>query len=224
MAGIEALKSSNVDFNILAVVTAQSARNAEKIYRFFKKNKLRYQQYIPCLDPIGERGKRAYSLTPDSYAAFFIELFDFLFSDIINCVFFYIRHFENKLGIMSGYPPEHCGMSWRCAMQYVTEADATVYPCDFYARDGYELGNFAVDGFDEIEARLEAGGFITQSTVKSPECSECKHYFICKGGCRRDREAEGGAIGLNYYCSAYKVFYDHAVPMLIELIKRKGIR
>ena len=222
MAGIEALKTSGAAFNILTVVTAQSAHNAEKIYRFFKRNGLLYQQYIPCLDPMGKRGREAYSLTPENYAAFFTELLDLWFSDIISGEFIYIRHFENMLGALRGHPPEHCGMSGRCAMQYVIEADGTVYPCDFYTRDGYELGSLAEEGFDGIEARLAASGFIASSAAISPECAECEYYFICRGGCRRDRDAGGGTLELNYYCAAYKAFYRHAIPKLADITGRRG--
>jgi uncharacterized protein len=222
MAGIDVLKLFSVEFNILTVVSAQSAHCADKIYRFFKKNGLLYQQFIPCLDPIGERGQKPYSLTPGGYTAFFTELFDSWFSDIISGEFIYIRHFENMLAVMRGYPPEHCGMSGRCAIQYAIEADGTVYPCDFYMYGDYYLGNLVEGGFDEIDARPEAGGFIKSSAAISPECSGCDYFFICRGGCRRDRDAGDGIPGLNYYCAAYKAFYRHAIPKLASIIERRG--
>ena len=39
-------------------------------------------------------------------------------------------------------------MYGRCSMQNVIEADGTVYPCDFYALDEYEMGNITDSNVD----------------------------------------------------------------------------
>ncbi|MEG0766985.1 MAG: radical SAM protein, partial [Clostridia bacterium] len=46
------LARHHVETNILTVVTAQTARAPERLYRFFERQGLRYQQYIPCLPPL----------------------------------------------------------------------------------------------------------------------------------------------------------------------------
>lgn len=214
MNGIEHLKRRGAEFNILSVVTSRSARDAGRIYRFFAKNELKYQQYIPCLDPMNAgRGECDYSLTPDMYARFFIELFSLWFEDMSAGNFVYIRQFENLLNVVMGYPPEHCGMFGRCAMQYVIEADGGVYPCDFYAVDRYRLGNIADDSIEDILGNLEASRFIEESLKVEGECGECEWYGVCRGGCRRDRDFMG-EVGLNYYCPALKRFYEFAMPRL----------
>lgn len=56
--GIELLEHFEVEYNILTVVSHDVACNIEKIYRFYKEKGWNYQQYIACLDPLGEkRGK-----------------------------------------------------------------------------------------------------------------------------------------------------------------------
>ena len=53
------LQQAGVDFNVLTVVTNQTVRSIGKIYGYFKRSGLRYQQYIRLPDPLGEeRGKR----------------------------------------------------------------------------------------------------------------------------------------------------------------------
>jgi len=67
----KALAEYRIEFNVLTVVTKQTASHIRKVYEFFRKNGLLYQQYIPCLDPLGEeRGKHPYSLTPKAYGDF----------------------------------------------------------------------------------------------------------------------------------------------------------
>lgn len=59
-----------VEYNILTVVTRQIAEHAEEVYREYQRNGWRYQQYIACLDPLGEEpGGREYSLTPEAYGS-----------------------------------------------------------------------------------------------------------------------------------------------------------
>ena len=49
----------------------------DRIYGYFKRSGLRYQQYIPCLDPLGEeRGQTEYALTPEADGEFLCRLLD----------------------------------------------------------------------------------------------------------------------------------------------------
>jgi uncharacterized protein len=152
------------------------------------------------------------------HAAFFKELFDLWHADALRGEFIYIRHFENLLNMARGYPPEHCGMSGCCGIQYVVEADGTVYPCDFYATGGYELGSLSQQGFEENDENRARSGFIDASIATHASCAACEYRALCGGGCRRDRDAGAGALGLNYYCGAYKSFFAHAIPGLNELL------
>ena len=214
------LAAHKVDFNILTVVTAKVAREIRSIFAFYRRNGLLYQQYIPCLDPLGEaRGGHPYSLTPALYERFLKDLFDLWFEDVTAGRFLYIRYFENLVGMLLGQPPEACGMMGICSQQYVVEADGGVYPCDFYVLDEYRLGSLTTDSFDELDARREALGFVALSQQVSDECRGCTWYALCRGGCRRDREPlrADGTLSCNYFCSAYKGFFAYAYPRLAHL-------
>lgn len=213
-----------VRYNLLTVVTAKTARHAQKIYRYFMKNGFAYQQYIPCLDPLGEeRGGAAWSLTPELYGDFLVKLFDVWFADISADRFVYIRYFENLVGMMLGHPPESCGLSGRCAVQHVAESDGSVYPCDFYMLDEYRLGNFLTDSFEDLHRRERELGFIAASLKVEESCKSCEWAALCRGGCRRDRQGSGmNEVGANYYCPAFKRFFAHAVPKLAKLLREKS--
>lgn len=212
------LAAHQVDFNLLTVVTNQTADNIGKIYGFYRRSGLLYQQYIPCLDPLGEqRGISPYSLTPEKFAKFLKALFDLWYRDVIAGKFIYIRYFENLLGMLLGRPPEHCGLSGRCALQNVVEADGSVYPCDFYCLDQYRLGNIRESGFEELAASPRAKQFLAEGLAVPERCRECRCAFICRGGCRRDREPLGE--NANYFCEAYRSFFAYALPRLQELAR-----
>lgn len=209
-----------VEYNVLTVVTARTARSIRRVYRFFMKNGLVYQQYIPCLDPLGEpRGLHPWSLTPEAYGEFLIRLFDEWYADRRAGRFVYIRYFENLAALMLGRPPESCGMLGHCGPQLVVEADGSAYPCDFYMLDDYRLGNFNTDGLPGMEARREEIGFLKESFLGLERCRTCRWARLCRGGCRRDRQGVGlHEIGQNYFCPAYLRFFEYAAPKLATLL------
>ena len=225
MHTVKLLDQNGVDYNVLTVVTAQTAKNIKELYRFFGRKNLRYQQYIPCLDPLdGQRGENRYSLTPALYGRFLTELFDLWYSDVIHGRFIYIRYFENLLGMLLGRAPESCGISGICSRQYVVEADGSVYPCDFYMLDEYCLGTLTTDSFEQLDQRRQELRFIEDSAVWPEQCISCRWRHVCRNGCRRDRLlGRDKTIGLNYYCSAYQTFFSYAMPRL-EWLCREIVR
>jgi len=223
MHAAQLFSSCGVDFNILTVVTAPLVRNIEKVYRFYTRNNFLFQQYIPCLDAIGEeRGKKDYSLTPELYGRFLCRLFDLWYDDRKHGRPVSVRYFDNLLMVLRDTPPEACGMLGCCTIQNVVEADGEVYPCDFYVLDSYKLGNLNDVGFDQIHRKRLETGFLQSSLGKADECQTCPWKSVCRGGCRRDRDRfDGNAPGLNYYCESYKQFFSYAITRLQELAYRR---
>lgn len=211
-----------VEYNILFVVSSNVSRHAAKIYNFFKKNDFRYLQFIPCLDPLdGKPGDYPFSLTPEKFTTFIITLFDLWYNDIMADNYFSIRWFDNLAGMLMGYPPELCGMRGQCQCQFVVEADGSVFPCDFYVIDRWKMGNLLESGFDELLKSSTAQRFMKISHPVDDKCKECRHYMLCRGGCRRNREPFiDDKPALNYLCPAYIKFFDHAMEKL-ENVARK---
>lgn len=219
IASIRLLEKHHVDYNILTVVTAANARRARQLYDYFKKNGYRYQQYIECLDPIGEvPGGHDYSLTPERYEVFLKALFDAWYLDMKAGRYVYNRYFENLMMIFAGQGPESCNMRGVCGAQWVIEADGSAYPCDFYALDEWRLGNINTESFEAMEQKRADLGFIQWSTQVAETCRSCKWYALCRNGCRRNREpVTADSTGRNYFCSAYQHFFEYALPRLQEI-------
>jgi len=228
MASIRLLEKYRVDYNVLTVVTAATARSGQKIYNFYKKNKIHYQQYIECLDPLREMpGGQEYSLTPKRYETFLKSLFDAWYLDVKADKSVYNRYFDNLLMIMDRQVPESCNMRGVCGKQWVIEADGSVYPCDFYALDQWLLGNINEDSFETMDLKREELGFIRWSMKTHEDCKNCTWYPLCRGGCRRNREpVTKDSTGKNYFCDAYKGFFEYAYPRLEEVYRniRMGMR
>lgn len=198
MLSVRLLKEYKVEFNVLTVVTAYNASRIGQIYRFFKEEGLLYQQYIPCIDPLDE--ERPYSLKSEDYGSFLKELYGLWYQDGT-----YIRMFDNLVGMMRGYPPESCDMGGVCSVQYVFEADGSVYPCDFYVLDEWRLGNINEDSYDALDRKREELGFIQASCEHPQECQQCEWHWLCRNGCRRNR-----IQGKNRFCQGMKEFLEYA--------------
>ncbi len=226
METIQQLKEYEIDFNILTVVHAETVSKVNQLYNFFKRNQLPYQQYIECLDPIGEvPGQQPYSLTPELYGTFLIALFKKWYKDMAAGTYVYNRYFENLLGILVRKQPESCAMSGRCGDYLTVEADGSVYPCDFYVLDEWKMGNFCSDTILEMTQRRGELQFVEASIPVPASCKACKWYPLCRNGCRRNCEpstTEQRAV--NYFCSAYKQFFDYAYPYLEDLLKRYNMQ
>ena len=208
LAAASLLKKHRVDFNTLTVVTDDTARRIDIIYAFFRKQGLLWQQYIPCLDGLGEA--EGY-LTAEGYSRFLCRLFDLWEADVQAGRHIYIRQFENYLGMLMGRPPEACGMMGHCTQQWLIEADGSTYPCDFYALDDYYLGNFATDSLAKMDERRDALRFIEDSKEKDEACRLCRYHPICLGGCRRDRDPGDGQLQRTRFCEGYQMFFDYAL-------------
>jgi uncharacterized protein len=213
MKTIQLLKEYEAEYNILTVVNGKTAPAVRKIYSFYAKNGLMYQQYIPCLNPIGEEpGRREYALTPKVYGSFLVELFELWYEDLMQGRQPYIRQFENYISILMGFPAESCDLRGGCSIQYVTEADGSVYPCDFYVSEEYKLGNFKTDSVEQINENEKTAAFLNSMAGKTEKCRECEYLYLCHGGCKRHwYESE------NYFCEAYKQFFRAALPRMRQI-------
>ena len=219
MSSIQLFNKYHVDYNILTVVTSATSRHGQQVYNFFKKNDFRYQQYIECLDPIGEiQGGYEYSLTPERYEEFLKTTFDSWYLDMKSGRYVYNRYFENLMMIIARQGAESCNMRGVCGAQWVIEADGSVYPCDFYALDEWYLGNINQDSFETMEQQRQTLGFIEWSKQIPEDCKNCRYFGLCRNGCRRNREpVTSTSTQKNYFCSAYKNFIEYAYPRLAEI-------
>lgn len=222
LAAAKLMDKYKVEYNILTTVTIDVANNIEKIYYFFKKQGFHYLQFIPCLDELkSEQGKNSYSLTPMAYGDFLKRLFSLWYVDINTNKPMSIRYFDNLVTMVGGYPPESCGMAGSCSCYYMIEADGSVYPCDFYVTDEWNIGNVKTDDWEQMTGTETAKRFVEISGQVAAECRVCEHYQLCRGGCRRNREPISiGQNSSNYLCPSFKAFFDYAKGDLVKVAQK----
>lgn len=222
------LERYHVDYNIVSVITKESADKAGYLYKFFRKQGYQYLQLIPCMDE-SQRNQlprevedylekpNSFAVEPQQYGRFLCEMFDLWYADFCKGSQMDIRMFSNLAQMAAGYPAEECGMNGHCRCYFVVEGDGSVYPCDFYCTDEWRLGRLG-ESFHSMEESAKAKQFVTTSEEIHVKCNKCQHFLLCRGGCRRWRETGAyGNIGLNRLCSAYEMLFEHAKERIHKL-------
>lgn len=215
MDTLQRLCRSGAEFNILCVVSKYVAENPEEVFNGLAPYS--YIQYIACMDDL-DGHHRDFSLTAEAYGNFLKRSFDLYYQSFKMGHFVSIRNFDNYLAILTGRQPESCGMGWSCARYYLIEADGGVYPCDFYVLDKWKMGNINDSSFYSLANSPVAQKFVDESHHVNNECRSCQWYFLCRGGCKRDREPfTDGRPGLNNWCTAFKALFSYACPRMKEM-------
>lgn len=214
VAALELLDRAGVETNLLCVVTGQMGRSPQKVYQSLRKLGNHPMQFIPCLDPLeASRGSMPYSLSPQRYGHFLCGLFDCWYRDWQGGRYVSIRLFDDYLRILAGMAPSTCAASGACGSYLVVEGDGSLYPCDFFVLDEWYLGNINRMGVEEAMNCPQSLRFLKQGRKRPEGCNTCPYAAICRGGCPRDWTVFGPQ-GENYYCSAFRQFFDYALPRL----------
>ncbi|PWM14352.1 MAG: anaerobic sulfatase maturase [Clostridia bacterium] len=202
------MQDAGVAVNILTVITNESALRAKKLYSFYRKYSFEFIQFIPCMDSIQvEQGSLDTSLTSENYLKFLCELFKLWYRDLTVGNYVSIRHFDNWVRLMQHRSVDTCSLSGQCGSYFVVEANADVYPCDFYVTHEWLLGSIFTHDFSQMLTALEQSGFLVQSHLtRSEACADCPNENLCRGGCKRDWVYEGQQ-GRSRYCAALNAFF-----------------
>lgn len=200
--GIKMLQKYGVEFNVLSVITKKTANSIRDNYRFMKQNGIYNLQYIDCLKPLNCSFDEEIYMNSDDCFHFLDKAFRLYFNDKMIGNRISVRSFDNYLMLLRGRNAEQCGMNGFCSSQFVVEGDGTVYPCDFFCTDEWELGNINNSSFSEMSKSRRAVNFLKESYAVNDTCRSCMYFALCRGGgCKRNKVDTD-------YCEAYKKFFS----------------
>ncbi|MHA1310545.1 MAG: anaerobic sulfatase maturase [Candidatus Helarchaeota archaeon] len=213
MNSLYILQKYNVDFNILCVISKANINDVENLYSFFIENGYNYLQFIPPLECIDNK-MASFSPTSEEYGNFLCKLFDLWKDNDYNTV--YIRTFAQVLSAYLGIPPS-CPFDKTCAGYLVVEWNGDVYPCDFFVKNKFKLGNILQDDFSTLLEKKEKI-FSSRKSKISIDCYNCHWKDICWGGCLKDRYfCDNPDKSKTYFCSAYKKFFTHSYKWFTKM-------
>ena len=219
---VRLLQKYQVKINALCVVTGSCARSPEKAYRGLKKLGIGFMQFISCLDPIGiKRGQMPFSLKPEAYGQFLCRIFDLWYEDWKKGDYHSVRLFDDYVHILLGDRTSTCATCRRCGTYFVVEADGSVYPCDFYVLDEWEMGCLGEKTLSELAASEQAKSFLQWGNDKPEECRSCRWQNICNGGCKNDWVYKDGKPH-NYFCGSFKMLLQQSETRLMEIAKAEA--
>jgi len=213
LAAKKLLDKHGVQYNILCVLTSETARRARRVWDFIMAENIRHIQFIPCLEPLNQEAAPA--LTPTKFYQFYSTLFPLWKKEAQKGNVVNIRMFEDLAGMFLAGQNITCGMSGRCSPQMVVEADGGVYPCDFYVLDEYRVADLSCQNLKNVFEAVASSDFLKESRLQPTHCTDCAYVKWCGGGCKRMARAVYGAGG---NCGM-RAFLDECLTDLLATVK-----
>ncbi|WP_099221734.1 radical SAM/SPASM domain-containing protein [Listeria costaricensis] len=202
-----------IDYNVLCVLTDSLAEEAEKVFYFLKENQINYIQFIPCLDDLDAKECSNYALTPKRFAAFYRRILDLWLEELERGNYISIKLFDDLCNLLVKRQVTACGILGNCQIQYVIEADGSVYPCDFYVLDEYRLGYIQDQTLRDLFEQDRGKKFLCEGKIVSEMCNDCFFVKMCHGGCKRMKDAvyldEAGFCGYQDFLRVFLPKLDH---------------
>jgi uncharacterized protein len=225
------LQDHQVEFNVLCTVNRKNADQPIEVYRFFRiELGAQYIQFIPIVERDNEscfqEGNRVTdrSVRPDQWGHFLIEIFDEWVRRDVGQTF--VLNFDGALAGWLGRARTVCIFGPTCGQGMALEHNGDLYSCDHFVEPNYYLGNILKTPMVDLVASEKQRQFGQDKKDTLPRyCRECEVRSICNGECPKNRfiETPGGEPGLNYLCSGYKAFFQHAdkpMQIMADLIRR----
>ncbi|MGE5893830.1 MAG: anaerobic sulfatase maturase, partial [bacterium] len=232
MAGLKLLQRHKVDYNVLASVAHETAKQPLEVYRFLRGQGVEFIQFAPIVERMpdaasGRHGLKlacpasldkaepqtevtAWSVIPEEYGDFLIAIYEEWVRNDVGKVF--VMNFEWALNAWIGNPSPVCIHAEQCGRSLVIEHNGDVYACDHCVYPEYRLGNVCTDSLTAMAERSRLTGFgVTKATALPRQCRECEVLAACRGGCPKHRFATTyyNEPGLHYLCEGYKKFLMH---------------
>jgi len=222
MRGVGLLQKHEVEFNILCAVNAKNGAHGLKVYRFFRDEVATpYIQFIPVVERANDTGfqegdtvtKR--SVGSEQFGRFLVEIFDEWVRCDVGRTF--VLNFDGALAGWLGRAGTICLFGPTCGLGMALEFNGDLYSCDHFVEPKHFLGNIMETPMVELVASEKQRTFGQAKRDALPRyCRECEFVFVCNGECPKNRfvRSPDGEEGLNYLCSGYKGFFQHADPYM----------
>jgi uncharacterized protein len=231
-AGLRLLQKHNIEYNVMACVGRNTAKDPLKIYRFFKNAGAEFIQFFPIIERLPDAyatecglqlaGPAAlntfdpatavteWTVLPEQYGDFLIAIYEQWVRNDVGRIF--VMNFEWALNAWLGNPSPVCIHANQCGRSLVIEHNGDVYACDHYVYPQYKLGSILKDNLMEMVHQSPLTGFGAAKETALPRwCRECEVLAACRGGCPKHRFAKTmyDEPGLHYLCDGYRKFFLH---------------
>lgn len=178
-----------IEYNVLCVLTETLSKDARSVFEFIKDEKISFVQFIPCLDDLDTVERSNFALSPEGFVQFYRELLPLWLKELKTGCYISIKLFDDLINLLVRSQVTACGILGNCQVQYVIEADGSVYPCDFFVLDEYRMGYIQESTLRELFERQIRKSFACSRKALPEKCGNCPFYKMCRGGCKRMKDA-----------------------------------
>ena len=226
MRGLALLREAGVEFNTLTTVNCASEGHGREVYQFLKEVGSHYMQFLPVVEYVRMRGRKArpviaepgtagaqpsfWSISAEGFGRFMCEVFDeWVRSDVGT---YYVQLFDAALSAWCGQLGGVCVFGKTCSGNAVIEHNGDLYACDHYVYPRHRLGNVLETPLQELMDLPKVVQFALRKYTSLPrKCIRCPYLPACNGECPQHRDP---VTGVNVLCEGYRLFFDHAAPVL----------
>lgn len=159
--------------------------------------------------PAGRAREMGECISPEAYGEALIHLYDRWVTD---APYFLVMPLDAMLKRVLGMEFGRCPWTRHCGGRLMAvEPNGDVYNCGEYADMGseYRFGNIFQHTMEEIVTSKPIRLIMRRSAIVPSECTDCRHFDECEGGCSRDSALFGnGVLGKFHYCVSWKMVFD----------------
>ncbi len=213
-------KKNDYHVGCITVATRNHISHISDLYAFMNQNKINFKMNPLFRSGEAEKNEVELGLSVGEYAKLVIDLFDLMFDDP-NCDISNSNFVEIASSIISK-KTAGCLLGENCQGNFLAISPrGDVYPCGRFCDSGYEkyaYGNLHFDSFANIVDKIfKSEPYKRYQYIKQGECSHCKWFNICHGGCLHDGFlASGDFKHKTFLCPAYKKIFTHIENSLQE--------
>ena len=226
MEGLACLKERGVEFNTLTTVNHASEGRGAEVYRFLKQAGSRYMQFLPVVEYVRYRGKKArpqivepgtegatpafWSVSAQGFGRFMTDIFDVWVRQDVGR--YYVQLFDSALAAWCGQREGVCVFGRSCQGNAVIEHNGDLYTCDHFVYPRYRVGNVLETPLRTLMESENVKRFAYRKWTSLPlQCQRCPYLPACNGECPQHRRAD---TGVNALCEGYRLFFDHVAPAM----------
>ena len=207
MSTIKMLKEANIQFGALSVISSESAKNPDYLFKFFIEEDIKNLNFIPYT---------TFSewLSPKEYTKFSIRFFDLWYE--LDDPGFYIRDFANIIARIFGRDSNLCEYT-NCFGNYLgLDTNGDIYMCDLLiGQSEFLLGNIQNISLGKAIESKRYTDLKSKARINAPSCNNCQYFLVCTGGCMYRRYLKNSILpGKDIYCSTRSSLITHIAQTL----------
>ncbi len=211
---INLLRSGNVPIGTVCVVTKTSLPHVKEIFKFFHKEGIFRMNFLPTGDFDYDGQLSDYSLTPEEWGNFLIEIFNVWMETDDPRVKIHIL--DSFLQGLIGGKPNACVCRKDCTNFIAIDNQGLVFFCGrFMGNEEFLMGDITKESIYDIIDGDKSSSISQEVSRVKPECIGCNWLSICNGGCPNHRYFPNKSISDSYYfCKSTKIILNHMDSVL----------